>query len=255
MRTALISIFILLFFYSASIGQSNNKYEDIDGLLESNSMIDALDAIKKLKESYKKDTSDSQYWVRLSKASYNIYNYEDAKTSIDKAIKLSPNNSEFYFEKGLLYNKIGDLTNALSPLEKAVNIKPVGKYFYWKGIINQQLNKIEDAENDYQNAILQKFESPELYNNFAILLSEKGKYAKALNAINKALKLDNKYAEAYSARSKINFCLLNVDSACADKNRASQLGYYKAFEIPDSICNGTLTQKLQYNAEFFVFNK
>jgi tetratricopeptide (TPR) repeat protein len=218
-------------------------------------MIDAMTAIKELKENYLKDTLNSEYWVRYSKASYTFYKYEDAKSSIDKAIKLSPNNSECYFEKGLLHNRIGELEMALSALEKAVSINPVGKYYYWKGIVNQQLKNIENAESDYQNALDNKFESPELYNNFAILLSENEKYEKALVMINKAIILDNKYPQAYSARSKINFFLLKTDSACIDRSIAIKMGYYKAFDIPDSICNGTLTQKLQFSADIFAGNK
>jgi tetratricopeptide (TPR) repeat protein len=255
MKTLILTTFILFSFCSTTIGQTDNKFQDIDALIGTNSMIDAMTAIKKLKENYLQDTLNSEYWIRYSKASYTFYKYEEAKSSIDKAIKLSPNNSVCYFEKGLLLNRIGELETALSALEKAVSINQVGKYYYWKGIVNQQLKKNENAESDYQNALDNKFESQELYNNFAILLSEKEKYEKALVMINKAITLDNKYPQAYSTRSKINFFLLKTDSACIDRSIAIKMGYYKAFDIPDSVCNGTLTQKLQFSADIFAANK
>jgi len=255
MKILLLTIFFSFQLLSTSIAQTDNSYKDIDTLLETNSMIDAMTAIKKLKENYQKDTLQSEYWVRFSKASYTFYKYEDAKSSMDKAIKLSPNNSEYYFEKGLLHNKIGELEPSLTALEKAVSIDKVGKYFYWKGIVNQQLKNIESAESDYQKALENKFESAELYNNFAILLSENEKYENALSMINKAINLNDKYPQAFSSRSKINFFLLNIDSACIDRKIAIKMGYYKAFEIPDSVCNGTFAQKIQYAADIFAGNK
>jgi tetratricopeptide (TPR) repeat protein len=249
-------LFIILIISSITLqGQTDIKYREIDSLIESNLMINSMNAIKKLKEDFAKDSINSNYWLRYSKASFFFFRYEDASSSIDKAIQLNPNDSELYFEKGLLNNKIDKLEIALQAFEKAVNIKKVGKYFYWKGIVNQQLRKIESAENDYQTAIENKFESPELFNNLAILLAESGKNEKALVMINKAINLDNKYPEAYSARAKINFSLLNFDLACKDGKNAIKLGHKNPFQIPDSICNGTLNQKLQFASDIFAVNK
>jgi tetratricopeptide (TPR) repeat protein len=143
----------------------------------------------------------------------------------------------------------------LIALEKALSIHKAGKYFYWKGIVDQQLKNIHEAENDYQKALENKFECAELYNNYAIILSEKEDYEKALVMANKAIAFNNKYAQAFSARSKINFFLFNTDSACADKKVAIQLGYNKPFDIPDSICNGTPMNKIKYTADLLAFNQ
>ncbi|MFB9077171.1 tetratricopeptide repeat protein [Flavobacterium procerum] len=250
------NLFIILILFSITVqAQTDNKYKEIDSLIESNSMINSMSAITKLKEDFAKDSISSNYWLRYSKASYIFFRYEDASSSIDKAIKLSTNDSELYFEKGLLNNKLHKLEIALQAFGKAIEIKKMGKYFYWKGIVNQQLRKIESAENDYQAAIENKFETPELFNNFGILLAESGRNQKALVMINKAIALDNKYPEAYSARAKINFSLLDFDMACKDGKYAVKLGHRNPFLLPDSICNGTLNQKLQFASEVFIVNK
>lgn len=238
-----------------TFGQADNKYEDIDALIKTNSMIDAITALRKLKEKYQNDTLSSEYWVRYSKASYTFYKYEDAKLSIDKAIKLNPKNAEYYYEKGLLHNRIGELDPSLVALEKAVSIDPKGEYFYWKGIVNQQLGNVVNAESDYEKALGNNFEGPELYNNFAILLAENAKYDKALEMINKAINLNDKYPQAYSARSKINCFLLDIDAACIDRETAIKMGYYNVFEIPDSVCKGTTTQKLKFGADLSAYSK
>ncbi|MDX6183796.1 tetratricopeptide repeat protein [Flavobacterium sp. Fl-77] len=249
-------LFLIIIIFSIKLqGQSDIKYQEIDALIESNSMINAMDAIKKLKEDFAKDSINSDYWLRHSKASFVFFRYEDASSSIDKAIQLNPNDAELYFEKGLLNNKIHKLEIALQAFEKAVNIKKVGKYYYWKGIVNQQLRETQSAEDDYQAAIENKFESRELFNNLAILLAESGNNEKALVMINKAINLDNQYPQAYSARAKINFSLLNFDLACKDGKTAVKLGHKNPFQLPDSICNGTLNQKLQFASDLFTVNK
>lgn len=218
-------------------------------------MISNMTALRQLKDRIGTDSLDFQFWLRYSKASYYFYRYEEAKSSIDKAIKLSPAKAELYFEKGLLYNRINELEPSLLALEKAVSLKPSGNYYYWKGIVNQQLRNLEAAESDYDKALEYKFETAELYNNFAILLAENTKYEKALGMINKAILLNNQYAQAYSARSKFNCYLLNMDAACADKEIAIKMGYYKVMEIPDSVCKGTSYQKLKFGADLCAYTK
>ena len=122
-------IFLFTIFVNA---QSKNdfKYKEIDGLIDSNSMINSITAIKKLKENFAKDTINSNYWLRLSKASFVIFKFEDASFSIDRAIKIDSINSELYFEKGLLNNKIEKLEIALLAFEKAISIKKSGKYYF-----------------------------------------------------------------------------------------------------------------------------
>jgi len=218
-------------------------------------MYDALTAVRKLKENHAKDSLSSDYWLRYSKASYVTYNYDNAKLYLDKAIKISPSNAEYSFEKGLLHNRIGELKPALQALKKAVSIQPKGEYYYWKGIVNQQLNNIEAAQYDYQKALKNNFESVELYVNYAILLSRNHEYKKGLETINKAIEIDNMHLHAISTRANIQLFLLNIDAACSDAKQALKLGYAQALQIPDSICNGNTTKKLLFVAEVLVSNK
>lgn len=249
------TFFFLLFSVSLTFGQTSKIYKEIDSLIATNSMIDAMTALNKLKENCAKDTVDAEYWLRYSKANYTFYKYEAAKAGINKALKLSPSNAKYHFEQGLLYNKISETDSALAPLETATSLDPgKGEYFYWKGIVNQQLKNNAAAEKDYIKAMENKFETAEMYNNFAILLIENQKPEKALEMINKAVALNDKYPQALSARSKINMFLLNFDAACADRKAANDMGYRRTFDIPDSICNGTKTQQLQFAAEVSALN-
>ncbi len=253
---AVIFIIIQLFFtIHYSVGQINKKYIIIDSLINSNSISDAMDALDLLKENYINDTIDAEYWLRFSKASYNFNNDKNAKISIDKAIKINPNNEKYFFEKGMLHNKIGELPAALIALEQAITIKPTGEYFYWKGIVHQQLKNTDSAIVDYKNAINKKFENHQLYNNYAIALSEKGDNSNALININKSLALEKNFSSATSAKAKIYFYLLQIDSACYYGKLALKQGNTNTFIIPESICDGTYEQKNRFNADLLASNK
>ncbi|MCL9806557.1 tetratricopeptide repeat protein [Flavobacterium amniphilum] len=248
MKKNILLAFILFSFCFTSTGQ--NKYKELDALLNKNSMIDAMTVLEKLKDNPKKDTLDAEYWLRYSKASFTLYKYENAKAAIDKSIKLAPQNAAYHFEKGLMLNRIGEPENALIALQRAVELKPKGEYHYWKGIVNQQLNKLKDAEEDYKSALANGFETPELHNNYTNILMINEKFTESLIHANKAVAMDKKNGMAYSTRSKNHLYLLNVDAACADKSAAYDLGYMRVFQIPDTICKGSFIQKMKFAGDY-----
>ncbi len=256
MRILILTAFIVFNICTASVAQlPAGKYQEVDKLLATELMTDAKTALALLQQKHRKDTLDSEYWLRYSKASYAFFRYDDARLGIDRAIEISPRKSKCYFEKGLLYNKLGNLDSALAALQNAVRIDKKGEYFFWKGVVNQRLQNTAEAEMDYRQAVEKKFESAELYTNLAILLSGKEKNVEALALMDKAVATNGKYARAFSARSKINFSLLNIEASCADSKMAMQLGNNNDFQLPDSVCKGSFKTQMVFAAEIFFTNK
>ncbi|WP_163396227.1 tetratricopeptide repeat protein [Flavobacterium limi] len=62
-----------------------------------------------------------------------IENYDKAIVSLEKCIKLKPNDAVAYFELGKNYLKLKDYQNAQNSFEKAIQIDPKNKW-YWLGI-------------------------------------------------------------------------------------------------------------------------
>ena len=244
-----------MLFAITNLFAQNNNYKDVDSLINTSSIIDAMNALKILNGKYIKDTIKSEYWIKYSKASYVAYKYNEAKESIDKAIKNDNKNSRAYFEKGSLYLNISEPENAIESLVKAVKIEPEGEYYYKRGIAYRQLKQSDSAMADYKMALSKFFVTPELYNNLAILQFEKEEYEDAFKTINKALYLKKDYAAAYSVRCNIRLALFDIDSACIDKNIAIEMGHNKLFYIPENICNGSNEEKLKFAAENFVLEK
>ena len=248
-------IVLVLFILSFQNYKSQNnivEYKKIDSLINSGTIMNAMSVIRKLEGELILDSTNSFYWVKYGKASYNMFRYKEAKIAMNKAISKNKNDANAYFEKGCIHNFMNELPDALSSLNKAIELKQEAEYYYWRGIVLQRQEENNLAMKDYESAMSKSFEVTEMYNNYAILLSQKEEYDKALLVINKAIELKPKYAEAYSAKGKIFFYTYQLDSACIYKNKSIALGYTKALDVPDEVCNGTETIKLQYTAEILM---
>jgi tetratricopeptide (TPR) repeat protein len=252
LKNLITALFICISMFS--IGQTTS-YHVVDSLLETHTSSNAALAIEKLKEKQQANESHPEFWTRYSKASLGINKPEDAKTAVRKALSLDPGNAELLFEKGMLYNMLGELDTARRAFEQAIGIRPEGKYYYWKGIVNQQLGNVENAEMDYRYALDKKYETAELYNNLSILLVAREKYEEALQVINKCLVINKDYSQAVSARARLYFFLFNVDSACLEGNRALAMGYRNAFSLPDSICEADSSKQLLFVSDVLLVNK
>ena len=84
-------------------------------------------------EEIKQDSNqfeDSFYESLLQKG---IENYDKAIVSLDKCLKLQPNNATVYFELGKNYLASKDYKNAYSSFERATQIDPTNEWF-WVGM-------------------------------------------------------------------------------------------------------------------------
>ena len=61
-------------------------------------------------------------------------------------------------------------------------------------------------------------------------------YATAIEDFNKSIELNPNYGLAYSRRGSAKFNLNNKTGACADWNKAVELGYDKAQSLIDENC-------------------
>ncbi|GIZ08016.1 cytochrome c biosynthesis protein [Flavobacterium sp. UMI-01] len=76
-----------------------------------------------------------------------IENYDKAIVSLEKCLKIEPQNATVYFELGKNYLSLKNYRNALSSFEKATQIDPTNKWF-WIGIYD-----VNYATKDYVGAI------------------------------------------------------------------------------------------------------
>lgn len=246
MKTLILS---LLLSFTITFVQAQGRIKEADELFANKNYREALAIYK---QELAKSPADIELMLKTAKANVEMINYADALELYERAIKADGKCHKAYFEKGKLLNSIGMLNDAKQAFEQAIKLQGEGEYFFWRGVVCQQQKDDGHAFSDYETALKKGVSLPELYTNYAILLVENNRLEEALKNINRAIAMNGKYPEALSARARIHFLMLDVDSACIDRNAAYAMGYKNAFEIPSFICNGTYAIKMQYAGEVLM---
>jgi predicted O-linked N-acetylglucosamine transferase (SPINDLY family) len=158
--------------------------------------------------------------------------YEDALTSIDKAIELQPDSAEFHNDRGnVLYmlNRVGD---ALASYDKAIKCKPdYADAYNNRGNILYVLKREEDALVSYDNAIALRPSYAAAHCNRGNALRALRRLDEALTSFDKAVALKPEYAEAHNYRglALIDMRRLHEALASIDKAIALAPGYAEAY--------------------------
>jgi len=111
------------------------------------------------------------------------------------------------------------------------------KEYYNRGRNKDRLHDYRGAMADYNKAI-------ELNPNLALDYYGRGKakselhdYRGAMPDYTKAIELNPNYAEAYFHRGVSKLLLEQKDSGCLDLSKAGELGFAKAYESIQMLCN------------------
>ena len=119
----------------------NSKQRNVESL---NSRIDELKKIIKKKDSQLAELAKE--YVIMAKECLTMGNLDAALANYDKAIKISPNNTDAYVGKAKVLLEKRQLRKALSTVKKALDISPhLLKALYWKAKILFNMQNYEDA--------------------------------------------------------------------------------------------------------------
>ena len=179
--------------------------------------------------------------IKILEKAKNLHqsgNLDDAIKYYKKLLRDIKDNSQVYFLIGTAYLQKKNYNNAYNCLIEAISLnKTIPNYFNNVGITLSELNKDEDAINNYKQALklkpnyldalinyaislkkLKKFEdaiiflnrslniSPEnhlIYNNLGNIFREIGNITKATECYEKAISLKNDYVEALNNKAEI----------------------------------------------------
>jgi serine/threonine protein kinase/Flp pilus assembly protein TadD len=114
----------------------------------------------------------------------------DAIEAVQKAIDLAPDNSMWPVKLGNYYMSAGDLNAAAAQWRSAVQIDPRNVFAEFNlGVVNMRLNKLADAEADFQ-AVLHLGPDAATFLALGTIFLLEGKYSDAIAMDRKAIELD-----------------------------------------------------------------
>nr|WP_294931520.1 tetratricopeptide repeat protein [uncultured Flavobacterium sp.] len=112
-----------------------------------------------------------------------IENYDKAIASLEKCIKLKPNDAVAYFELGKNYLKLKDYQNAQNAFEKATQLDPKNKW-YWLGIYDvsyetknytlaiETIQKIIPFDEEYKDDLISLYMITNQYDKALLTINE-----------------------------------------------------------------------------------
>ena len=162
---------------------------------------------------------------------------------VDKAIALKPDYPEAYSNRGLVLQELRRLDEALASYDKAIALKPDYPEAYSnRGLVLQELRRLDEALASYDKAIALKPDYPEAYSNRGNVLQELRRLDEALASHDRAIALKPDYAQAYSNRGLVLQELRRLDEALASYDKAIALKP----DYPEAYSNrGNVLQELR----------
>ena len=153
----------------------------------------------------------------------------------NKAVNLDPNNSDFLNNKGRTLGKLGDYVLAIECFDKAILIgSDKIEYLVNKAVVLKKTNKINRALDLYLEVYKRDSNNAIVAFNISNTYLELGQYVDSLEYINKAIKLNPKYHNAYYNRAKIYTDMGLLEKAIEDYEYVIELNSYLSI---DSLSN------------------
>jgi protein O-mannosyl-transferase len=114
---------------------------------------------------------------------------QEAKTLLEKAIQLKPDYADAHNNLGRLYDNLGNLSKAIRHFQLSIQYQDTPSAHRYLGNTLEKAGRIEDAIQEYENALkLDKYSLP-AYNNLALAYKKINKRDEALAAAEKALEI------------------------------------------------------------------
>ncbi len=188
----------------------------------------------------RKDSSYAPSYYFKSLLKTQDTKYSEALVLVEKAIAFQPDLLKAHFHKAVLLKILEKPSEALATYKNIDNEDEDLNYVLHinMAITNKILGKPLEALKHIEQAfeVSSGHDESELYKlrgNIYLMINEN---VSAIENYNKAIELDNNYAEAYFNRALANIIIYNKADACYDLQKCLDLGFIKAEDKMKYFC-------------------
>jgi Flp pilus assembly protein TadD len=162
---------------------------------------------------------------------------EEAMDQFNEAIRLNPDYSATYYNRGLVYSRdLGQYQRAIEDFNEAIRLQPdYAKFYNIRGGAYYNLGQYQRAIEDFNEAIRLKpdYAYP-YYNRGLVYAKDLGQYQRGIEDFNEAIRLKSDYLDAYFNRGAAYLSHGNKELGCPDAQNACELGNCKLLEMAKS---------------------
>ena len=178
----------------------------------------------------------SESYLKEIKYNYDKKNYNFALKDYNKAIKLNPNDANFYNARGQTFTNLKNYKNATADFNTAIKIKKnYAEAYNNRGETYCRFINSKKRNDRLGNLITGIFSLPaDVFsdNPTSYITENKPDYQPALKDFEKAIRLNPEYAKAYYNHGKVYSWMENYNQTIEDYSKAIQLDplntwYYK----------------------------
>ena len=195
--------------------------------------------------------------------------YDKAIECYTEAIRLKPDFSTAYNNRGIVYEEKGKIDLAIADYKETMQLDPSDPAPYSnRGNIYRDKGEFQLAFSDYERAIELDPKFSGAYNNRGLAYYGKGDYDRAIRDYNAAIKLKPTFADAYVNRSNAYTDKGDSDKSLKDLNMAVKLNpqlfesyynrgivYYKMDEIDLALADFNRAIELNPEAALIYNNR
>jgi len=126
---------------------------------------------------------------------------EQAVADFTQAIRLDPNNANFYIERGSTYSGMGDFDRTIADYTQAIRLNPNNATAYSnRGLTYSEIGDLDRAITDFNEAIRLDPNYDSAYDGRGGVYLFKREYDKAIADYSRVIQLNPNFAEAYETR-------------------------------------------------------
>lgn len=166
---------------------------------------------------------------------------DEALDDIERSIWLDPSYPQDHCLQAEILLDMWEYDAALESIDRAIEMEPKDPYYYYiRACIKEAKTDYEGAQKDLEKAL--RFDNDEqctpcIYFELAFIKDELGELQNAIDGYSKVIEFDPKYSEAYYNRAMCYLELDEIEAACADLDKALELGDKDAMEYIQEYCD------------------
>jgi tetratricopeptide (TPR) repeat protein len=172
------------------------------------------------------NSSDTWAWSFKANLLIKMKRYSEAVDSFDQLIRLDGSNAQAYNDRALILSGgMRQNDEALNSLETALKINPNDANFWFnKGMVLENMKSYAEALEAYGKATALNPSLDRAWYRQGWLLAAQGSYKESLPLLDRAIELNSQNADAWNARGLVLMELNSTDEAqsCFEKATALQ---------------------------------